>query len=387
MTAAHDVPSELHDLIIDHMHDDNPALKTCGLVNQAWLCSSRHHLFRGVNVNYQNWEEYLQLAASPLATFPHLVRRLAISDSDHRRYIHDFIARLSVLPALKHLRISDSLGGSAGLNDLRRLFGNITTLEIHKVEFDYFDEMVAYILCFPRLEQVALSPRFVEEEPAKQPGPLVFPRTLHTVRFRSPAHHMTSLVSLLQPVGGPPPISSLELNVLAPPALGGLGALLRALGTELRALDLAFVHHVTPAQIGVHFALAHNPRLERLTLHISLRRFRFFPGAATASAHAPWALLSAVRSPLSALTIVLRLNGLDLLERVDWAFLDAALQTLPQLAALQRLCFNVHCTADFPDDCAIDAALRTRLIADHACAVVVSVVRDMGLYAMTYFDT
>ncbi|KAJ7090724.1 hypothetical protein B0H15DRAFT_243849 [Mycena belliarum] len=377
MTAAHDLPSELHDLIIDHMHDDNPALKTCGLVNQAWLRSSRHHLFRGVNVNSQNWKEYLQLAASPLATFPPLVRRLAISDSDHTRYIHDFIPRLPLLPALTHLRISHSTGGSAALTAFRRSFGNITTLEMHKVEFQCLTEMAAFILCFPRLEQVALSPRFVEEEPAKEPGPPVFPRTLHTVRVRSAARDVRSIISLLHPAGGPPPISALELDVLAPPALAGLGALLRALGTELRALDLAFVYHVTPAQIGAHLDLAHNPCLEHLTLHIGVRRFRFFPSAGTAAAHAPWALLAAVRSPLSALTIVLRLDGLDLLGSVDWAFLNAALRTLPQLAALRRLCFTVYCTAD---DGAIDAALRSRLSADHACAVVVSVVRNMGFY-------
>lgn len=40
-----DLPTEIHDIIIDHLHDDRHALAACALVCKAWLDTSRHHLF------------------------------------------------------------------------------------------------------------------------------------------------------------------------------------------------------------------------------------------------------------------------------------------------------------------------------------------------------
>ena len=45
-----DLPRELLDIIIDHLHSDKISLKACSLVCHAWLDSSRYHLFREIRL-------------------------------------------------------------------------------------------------------------------------------------------------------------------------------------------------------------------------------------------------------------------------------------------------------------------------------------------------
>lgn len=44
------LPQELIDQIIDHLHDDPPALSSCALVCNAWLPPSRHHFFAKITL-------------------------------------------------------------------------------------------------------------------------------------------------------------------------------------------------------------------------------------------------------------------------------------------------------------------------------------------------
>ncbi|PFH49157.1 hypothetical protein AMATHDRAFT_63651 [Amanita thiersii Skay4041] len=43
-----DVPQELVDLVLDHLHNDRPALLSASLVCRSWYASTRHHLYRRV---------------------------------------------------------------------------------------------------------------------------------------------------------------------------------------------------------------------------------------------------------------------------------------------------------------------------------------------------
>ena len=45
-----ELPTELTDAIIDHLHDDKPTLLDCSLVCSSWLESSRYHLFRSIRI-------------------------------------------------------------------------------------------------------------------------------------------------------------------------------------------------------------------------------------------------------------------------------------------------------------------------------------------------
>lgn len=79
-----DLPTELHDIIIDYLHDDRHTLAACALVCKAWLHTSRHHLFGYTSTNLNRvpqLAEVLQTAmvvpgCCPLHTH---IRSLAIS--------------------------------------------------------------------------------------------------------------------------------------------------------------------------------------------------------------------------------------------------------------------------------------------------------------------
>ena len=45
-----ELPTELTDVIIDHLHNDKLSLRNCALVSNAWLNSSRYHLFYAIRV-------------------------------------------------------------------------------------------------------------------------------------------------------------------------------------------------------------------------------------------------------------------------------------------------------------------------------------------------
>ncbi|KAJ7457785.1 hypothetical protein FB451DRAFT_588765 [Mycena latifolia] len=375
MAAAPDFPAELHDLIVDHLHEQRQALGVCGLVCKVWLRSSRHHLFESVTLHDHNWEGFLRLSDSSLATFTQSIQSLSISrgldDQDRGTAFSEMIIRLPILPALKHLRLSyvDWTGVSDTTVDaVLRVFGHITRLDIHLISFGTPHQMAGFVSRFSHLEEISLYPGFLHGNAAAQPhlrAPSV-PRNLRTVRFRAAPHSgdASSFISWLQADGHPPAIRSLELGMLAATALPSLGDLIRTLGTELRDLNLAPMYHVTAADVAAHIDLTWNTRLAHLTLHLSLRRFQASAGAA----HAPWALLAALRAPVTTLTIVLRLDTIDVLDNLDWGFLNATLQTLPALAGLQRLHFMVHCSSGAMDD--IEGALWSRLAGDTTRKIV-----------------
>ncbi|KAJ6569841.1 hypothetical protein DFH09DRAFT_1362987 [Mycena vulgaris] len=48
---AHDpIPQELIDLIVDNLHDDIPALKACSLAARTFVCSTRTHIFKKIEI-------------------------------------------------------------------------------------------------------------------------------------------------------------------------------------------------------------------------------------------------------------------------------------------------------------------------------------------------
>ena len=49
-TSTSHLPQELVDHIIDHLHDDRPALSNCARVCRGWLPTSRHHFFAKISL-------------------------------------------------------------------------------------------------------------------------------------------------------------------------------------------------------------------------------------------------------------------------------------------------------------------------------------------------
>ncbi|KAJ7161798.1 hypothetical protein C8R43DRAFT_947313 [Mycena crocata] len=374
MNGALDFPPELQDAIIDHMHGDKSALGAFGLVNKSWLRSSRLHLFESVTLRDHNSQKFLQLARSPHATFVHSIDSISISrsrdDADLGVSFNELISQLPPFPALRCLRLSHihwTGVSQTSVDSLAVLFANITQFDLHLVTFDTPHQLFALISRFCRLQRTSLNANFLSI-PSTQllvDAPEV-PSSLEFMRFRTglnttsnPAGH---LAAWLCSSDRSPAIRVLELGIVAATSLPSVGALLRALGPELHDFDLGLMHHVTAAQIATHIDLSQNISLKRLTIHLSLRRFL----SATATQHAPWALLAAPRSTIEMLTIVLKLDSIDILDNLDWVHLNAVL-TAAQFSSLQRLQFIVHCSSVVDT---VAGAIRDRLPEYAALGVV-----------------
>ncbi|KAJ7090093.1 hypothetical protein C8R44DRAFT_818137 [Mycena epipterygia] len=369
MAAAVEVPPELQDIIIDHMHGQTQVLGICGLVNKAWLRSSRHHLFGSVTLHQKNWPDFLCLSKSPFATFTDSINSLDLQTGDDENF-NKLAAGLPPFPGVRRLRLSGVyLSSSFALTDdlLLALFHNITELDIHVSTFATPYQLALLVSHFTHLQKLSVDPMFLGSDIAPlSPG---VPRNLHFVRFRSAAGNenpTNSFLSWLCAVSPPPSIRVLELSMLGTGSLPAAGALIRALGADLEALDLKLIYRVTAADINKHIDLSRNTRLQRLTIHVSLRRF-LFPATHAGGAHAPWALLSALHAKITTLTIVLALDTVDLIDNLDWAFLSTALRTHPPLSALQQLHFIVHCSVAMDE---VEGAIRSRLPDESARGLV-----------------
>ncbi|KAJ6589751.1 hypothetical protein B0H19DRAFT_1104620 [Mycena capillaripes] len=383
MATPLNFPPELHDLVIDHMHDQKQALGTFGLVSKSWLCSSRHHLFASVALRDGNWKLFVQLLDSPLATFPQSIESLTISVSDFDAMepgasFNELFPLLRGVPALRSLLPEDVLREFPRLRRLRlenvywagvtdtttnhvlAAFPNIKELDLHLVTFPTPRHMTVIVSRFSQLQKVSMNPQFLWDGPAFNTSDYPqMPYTLQHLRLRlglsvSTRSTFTEVAHWFHAGDGPPAIRALELGILDAQSLPSVGNLLRALGPELHDLDLKLMYHVTADDIKTHIDLSQNPNVHRLTIHLSLRRFQVAPN----SLHAPWALLAMLHSPISTLTIVLSIDFLELIDNLDWAHLNNALGTSPQLAKLRRLHFMVHCGSVM--DGIVDA-IRTRV--------------------------
>ncbi|KAJ7312486.1 hypothetical protein DFH08DRAFT_897092 [Mycena albidolilacea] len=372
MTTSLNFPPELQDLVIDHMHGQKRTLGTCGLVNKSCLLSSRHHLFGSVTVRIHNWKDFVQLLESPLATFAQSVNAVTISLVEDMGFFNELVSLLRGLPALGCLRLEY---GYWPADTIMPILPGLLELDLHKVLFDSPLHMAALFSHFPRLQKASLCPIFRERSAVPISHFPEAPRTLECLRLHlsdsPPPFDQVALWLCAQET--PPSIRVLELGFLDARSLPSVGNLLRALGPDLNDLDLRLMYHVNFDDIKAHIDLSRNTNLRNLTIHLSLRRFQ-----RPSSFHAPWALLGLPHSPISTLTLVLSIETLDLIDNLDWAFLNTALG-YPHFDALGRLCFIVHCFSSVIDTNMMEEAIRAR-VQTHVGIVEVSLVHTSRVF-------
>jgi hypothetical protein len=93
-------------------------------------------------------------------------------------------------------------------------------------------------------------------------------------------------------------------------------------------------------------------------------------------------LLGLPHSTISTLTLVLSIVMLDLIINLDWAFLNTVLG-YPQFAALERLCFIVHCPSSVIDTNTMEEAIRAR-VQTHVGIIEVSLVHTSRLFTQCW---
>ncbi|KAJ7796722.1 hypothetical protein B0H14DRAFT_2913810 [Mycena olivaceomarginata] len=337
MTTSLNFPPELQDLVIDHMHGQKTHL--------------RHLRF-----------DFVQLLESPLATFAQSVNAVTISLVEDMGFFNELVSLLRGLPALGCLRLEY---GYWPADTIMPILPGLRELDLHKV-------LLILRCTWPRFSRISTTPESIlmPNLPRTVRGPDIafpeVPRTLECLRLHlsdsPPPFDQVALWLCAQET--PPAIRVLELGFLDARSLPSVGNLLRALGPGLNDLDLKLMYHVNFDDIKAHIDLSRNTHLRNITIYLSLRRFQ-----RPSSFHAPWALLGLPHSLISTLTLVLSIDTLDLVDNLDWAFLNTALG-YPQFAALGRLCFIVHC---------FSSAIRAR-VQTHVGIVEVSLVHTSRVF-------
>ncbi|RPD53071.1 hypothetical protein L227DRAFT_581653 [Lentinus tigrinus ALCF2SS1-6] len=135
---SNNLPWEISDAIIDHLHDDRPSLYSCALVCRAWLLSSRHHLFRTFKIADSKRRKpnsaALDKAVGFLATTPDVARHIRYLDIAHHSVrLSQLDAILNCLPKLQSLAFSELGILDDDTNHITRPFPRFRAIEELKI--------------------------------------------------------------------------------------------------------------------------------------------------------------------------------------------------------------------------------------------------------------
>jgi hypothetical protein len=178
-------PLEIFTQFIDHLSDDNRALKRCSLVSKAWLHRARSHLFKEITLQHEKLELFISecmssslTGSSPPSTF-HPVRHLTVEflypPSDVEDTVDGVdIHALSILKWIPHVTSLKLYGEDQQwiANGGPWAFpSSIVCLYLDMIEFRTTSDLVECVLLFPFLRRlslgVSLDDRRVCPPPAK----------------------------------------------------------------------------------------------------------------------------------------------------------------------------------------------------------------------------
>ncbi|TDL19487.1 hypothetical protein BD410DRAFT_792104 [Rickenella mellea] len=162
---------ELTDNIIDHLHDNRPALCSCSLVCRSWLPSSRFHLFSTVVLCFIDINTGLPMICSQSSTIAPYVRHLELEDgwNGWRRWLNDALPKLPNFGALKSLALGHIDWAQLTREPRRRdrligLSRCLNHLALEYVKFETMDQVLDLFYVAPSLEKVSLASVQCENE-------------------------------------------------------------------------------------------------------------------------------------------------------------------------------------------------------------------------------
>ncbi|KAJ7202669.1 hypothetical protein GGX14DRAFT_654035 [Mycena pura] len=161
-------PSELHDYIVDFLHNDRASLCACRLTCKLWTASSTYHLFHNagtIHVGRNNFLQFCELFANhPLGA---CIGRLNLKShlsghfkggTDETFQFNEHLSRFTSLPRLKYLRLYyhyDDLRPSF-YSALAQNFSSVTDLELSYMYFASFADVLRACSALPLLRRLAL---------------------------------------------------------------------------------------------------------------------------------------------------------------------------------------------------------------------------------------
>ena len=155
------LPTEIFDLIVDHLHDELTTLKACCLVSKSWVPRARRYIFAQVMFNslrssIQTWMEHFP---DPSNSPAHHTRALLFVDPD------SIVAAFTVAPTwlhyfchVKELRMANILPDNSIPASFVQLHGFSPTLKLLHLFYVSvpLPEILDLICSFPLLEDLCL---------------------------------------------------------------------------------------------------------------------------------------------------------------------------------------------------------------------------------------
>ena len=188
-TMSSSLPPEIHDLVVDNLHDEPTTLKTCCVVSKSWVPRARKHLFARVefHASKSHFERWRKAFPDPSNSPAHHTRALRIygipfvtaTDAGADSWIRAF-------HNVVHLRL-DRLD-QASLIPFYGLSPTVKILHLSYTTLEVFD----LVCSFPLLEHLALVASHTESEAGQWSAPSTSPKLTGSLDLRmfGSAHHI-----------------------------------------------------------------------------------------------------------------------------------------------------------------------------------------------------
>ncbi|KAJ7466781.1 hypothetical protein B0H11DRAFT_2197461 [Mycena galericulata] len=194
------LPSDLSDLVIDHLATETAALKACGLACKQLFPRSRFHLFSELklqvgsalknkgSVDVDTMDEFMDLMDSSPSNILTTVRRLQLSYGDERSIPKAHLLRFPSCPQLLDLSIGLPRNSSEDVIEAIReqlavVGGKFPSLSSLAFRFHHSSIRAAalfdVVACFPTLENLSLGGDDVVTDGTRSLG--LFPARLNTI--------------------------------------------------------------------------------------------------------------------------------------------------------------------------------------------------------------
>ncbi|KAJ7590178.1 hypothetical protein C8J56DRAFT_1163812 [Mycena floridula] len=172
------IPFETSDVIIDHLHDDVPALKQCALVCKNWLPATRFHLFSVVHLSLYSIDQMLETIFHPDSHIPQYIQALHIIESQGREFDPTWVNdKLSLVPLtsmtdisfLSLTQVNFSGISSLAMAALVNIMPRVTELELTYVHFKDLTSCFNFLGAAVSLKSLAITSILFDEQASLSP--------------------------------------------------------------------------------------------------------------------------------------------------------------------------------------------------------------------------
>ncbi|KAJ6482286.1 hypothetical protein C8R47DRAFT_1133546 [Mycena vitilis] len=132
------VPSEMSDMIVDHLHDDVPTLRQCSLVCKEWLPAARFHIFSVVNLSLYSIDQMLELLFYSESPIPQCIRHLSVIEGRGGEFYPEWVNEKFAMVPVTFPGLSD-----ATMTAIRVIMARIVRLEL--MSFVRFEDLDSYL--------------------------------------------------------------------------------------------------------------------------------------------------------------------------------------------------------------------------------------------------